>query len=85
MIIGRKNPQWPSETGGYTSEATEIVIPMNIDKTDKTDRKNSTQKKVQTETAGEKREGDMELREQETLVTETHEDTAKRFHAWGNL
>ena len=85
MIISRKNLQWASETGGYTSEATEVVTPMNIDKTDKIDRKNSTQKKVQAETAGEKIEGAMELREQETLVTETHEDTAKRFHAWGNL
>ena len=85
MTIGRKNPQWPIETGGYTSEAIGTVTHMNTDKIDKTDRKNNTQLKIQIETTGEKKEEDMDLQEQGHMVTETHEDTAKRFHAWGNL
>ena len=55
---------------------------MNIDRID---RKDSTQMKVQAGIAEERTEEAMELKEQDSMVTETHEDTAKRFHAWGNL
>ena len=68
------------ETEEITSEVTEGETDMTQGQ------RNITQTKVLEEiTEEEKEEEIMDLREQEPMAIGTHEVSAKRFHAWGNL
>ena len=49
------------------------------------DMMNTTLMKVQEETTEERTEETMVQEEPDPMAIETHEVSAKRFHAWGNL